>query len=97
MGTVMGLLKLPFVALWSLVRLLFLPVLIVAAAGLVLGTGSLWFGAVVLVCGLWALALVRLWSLQLRGVLASLKRGTVRVSRSSGRRAVRRRRGGGRR
>lgn len=97
MGTAVGLLKLPFTAAWSLMKLLFLPVVIVAVAGLLLGVGSLWFGAVLLVCGLWALALVRLWLLQLRGVLASLKRGTVHVSGFSGRRAVRRRRGGGRR
>lgn len=95
MGPVMGLLKLPFTAAWSLVKLLSLPALIVLAAGLVLGVGSLWFAAVVLVCGLWALALVRLWALQLRGVLASLKRGTVHVARGRGTRG--RRRGGGRR
>lgn len=94
MGTAVGLLRLPFTAAWSLVKLLFLPVVLVAAAGLVLGTGSVWFGAVVLVCGLWALALVRLWWLQLRGVLRSLARGTVHVAGLGGRR---RRRGGGRR
>lgn len=98
MGTAVGLLRMPFSAAWSLVKLLFLPVLLVAAAGLVLGTGSVWFGAVVLVCALWVLALVRLWWLQLRGVLRSLARGTVHVDGLSARRGGRRRRrGGGRR
>lgn len=96
MGTAVGLLRLPFSVAWSLAKLLFLPVLLVAAAGLVLGTGSVWFGAVVLVCALWVLALVRLWLLQLRGVLRSLARGTVHVDGLSARRGGRRRRGGGR-
>jgi hypothetical protein len=99
MGAAVGLLKLPFTAAWSLVKLLFLPVLTVAAVGLVLGSGSVWFSAVVLVCGLWALALVRLWRIQFRGVVRSLAWGTVRVSGlGEGRRRARRgRRGGGRR
>ncbi len=96
MATAVRLLTLPFTAAWSLLRLLFLPVAVVAAAGLVLGTGSVWFAGSVLLCGLWALLLVRLWWLQLRGVLRSLARGTVQVDGlGRGRRRVRRRRRGG--
>lgn len=95
MGTALGLLTLPVRVAWSLVKLLALPVLLMTGAGLVLGTGSVWFAGVVLVCALWVLALVRLWLLQLRGVLRSLARGTVHVDGLGGRRrsARRRRRG----
>jgi hypothetical protein len=93
MGTALGLLTLPFRAAWSLVKLLALPVLIVAVAALVLDTGSAWFGGVLAVCGLWALALVRLWRLRLRGELRSLARGTVHVDGRGGRERGRRRRG----
>ncbi len=34
MGTAVGLLKLPFTAAWSLVKLLFLPVVIVVSIGI---------------------------------------------------------------
>jgi hypothetical protein len=93
MATAVTLLTLPFRAAWSLLRLLFLPVAVVAAAGLLLGPGSVWFGGLVLLCGLWALVLVRLWWLQLRGVLRSLARGTVQVAGPGRARPRRRRRG----
>lgn len=90
MATAIELAKLPFTALWMLVKLLFLPVLITFGAWLVLDSASPWFVGIALVCGLWALALVRLWGLKLRGTLRSLGRGTVRIKASRSRRGGRR-------
>jgi hypothetical protein len=99
---VLELLRLPFRALWFLVKLLVAPVVIVAAAYLVLGAESLWFAGVVVVCVLFSALFVWLWALQVRGVLRSLARGTstVRLASHRGRalrvRAGNRRWGGGR-
>jgi hypothetical protein len=99
---VLELLRLPFRALWLLMKLLVAPVVIVAAAYLVLGAESLWFAGVVVVCVLFSALFVWLWALQVRGVLRSLARGTsmVRLASHRGRalrvRAGNRRRGGGR-
>lgn len=101
MGTAAELLALPFRALWFLIKLLVLPVVIVAGAYLVCGGSSPWFVGVALVCVLFGALVVWLWWLWVRGVLRSLARGTstVRVAgRGAGvarRRAASPGRGGG--
>ena len=102
MGAV-ELLTLPFRALWLLIKLLVLPVVVVAGAYVVLGTGSSWFAGIAVVCVLMTALLVWLWWLRVCGVLRSLARGTstVRVAGrgrgAAGVRAAGSRRGGGRR
>jgi len=86
--------RLPFAAGWYLLKLLVLPVLIVTVALLVLGSDSGWFVVITGLCGVWAVVLVRLWLIKLRGVLRSLARGTVRISGDHHHRGTRRRRGG---
>jgi hypothetical protein len=85
MGAV-ELLILPFRALWLLLKLLLLPVVIVAGAYVVLGSGSSWFAGVALVGVLFSVLLVWLWWLRVCGVLRSLARGTstVRVAGHGG-------------
>lgn len=101
MATALELAKLPFTAAWYLLKLLFLPALIVTVAYLVVGPSSPWFTGIALLTAVWAAVLVRLWLIKLRGVLRSLARGTIRISghdlHSSPRRRGRRRRGGPRR
>lgn len=93
MATAVELAKLPFTAGWYLLKLVFLPALIVTVAYLLLGADSVWFVGITVVCGVWALALVRLWSIKLRGVLRALGRGTVQISGDDPYRGARRRRG----
>jgi hypothetical protein len=102
MGTAVELLKLPFRVFWFLVKLLVLPVVIVAGAYVVLGAGSLWFAGIALVCAGFAVLLVWLWWLRVCGLLRSLARGTGTVwvagrGGGGGPRVAAPRRGGGRR
>ncbi|WP_017974395.1 hypothetical protein [Actinopolyspora halophila] len=79
MATAVRIATFPFRVLGRLVKLLFLPVLIVAVTWLVTGVQSGWFFGVAGFCGLWTFVVVRLWWLQTVGELRSLGRGTVDV------------------
>lgn len=76
---------LPFRSAWRLFKVLFLPAAIATLAWLVFGLGTPWFVVIALLCGLWALVLVKLWWIQTSGELRSLARGTVSVRRAGAR------------
>lgn len=73
----------PFRALARLVKLLIVPGGIGALTGwLWTLCDATWLLVITIVCGVWAVAMVYLWWLQIMGRLHSLDRGAIRVARS---------------
>lgn len=82
MATAIKIATFPFRAVFRLVKLLVLPVLVVAVSWWLIGLGAAVFWVSGVLGVVWALVMVRLWKVQVSGQLRSLARGTVHIRRS---------------
>lgn len=78
MPSTLALLAWPFLAAWRLIKLLFLPVGIGTGVWMLADPGPFLTTALI-VCGVWALLMLRLWFITTRGRLRSLGRGTFKL------------------
>lgn len=69
----------PFWAVWRLITLLLLPVVFGAVSVWLWSLGWTWAFVPFVLCAAWMSVMAKLWLTQVRGVLRSLGRGTVRV------------------
>ncbi|MEV6226535.1 hypothetical protein AB0L88_01430 [Saccharopolyspora shandongensis] len=78
---------LPFRALFRLIKFLLLPALFGALSVWLFSVlDAPWLLVLIGFCAVWALVMIRLWTVQVRGELRSLARGTVHVDRPRRRR-----------
>jgi hypothetical protein len=84
MAKVRDLLVLPFIALYRLLLLEFIPAVLFGLAWLIFGVHSPVFVVTALVCGLFGLLMFNLWSRQIHGRLRSLGRGSVSLRSGRG-------------